>query len=159
VSQRATPIPDYLEAVIEDPAGSTVRHVVDPVSGAWVTYRHPHARRPWPAAYGYLLGTYNASDGDALDVLVLSSQPLTTGQWVQVRPIGLFLRPDGDHKVLAVHCGDPHYGTVQDLTQVPPADLRAIEDWFAAWDTVLGWAAAEAAWTLIASAKESGRDS
>jgi len=156
VSDRDRPISEPLVAVIEDPAGSTVRHVIDPVTGAWVTYRHPHARSPWPTAYGYLPGTYNPTDGDALDVLVLASQPLQTGQRVPVRPIGVFLRPDGDHKVLAVHCGDPHYGTIAELTEVPPAVLRAIEAWFAEWDTVLGWAGADAARALIAPAARVG---
>ncbi|MCM8748736.1 inorganic diphosphatase [Thermomicrobiaceae bacterium CFH 74404] len=143
---------DCLEAVIEDPAGSTVRHARDQATGTWTTYRHPHARRPWPAAYGHLPGTYNPIDDDALDVIVLSSMPLRTGQRVRVRPIGVFVRPDGDHKVLAVRCNDPRYGGVVDLLQAPAEDLRAIEEWFADWDIVLGWESAEVAWQLIRSA-------
>jgi hypothetical protein len=77
-----------LEAVIEDPAGSTVRHVYDPVIGQWRTYRHPAAVSPWPANYGYLPGTYNPSDDDALDVIVLSRDPLPTGTRLLVRQWG-----------------------------------------------------------------------
>jgi len=148
-----------LEAVIEDPAGSTARHTFDAASGTWVAYRHPHARRPWPAAYGHLPGTYNPTDDDELDVIVLSSVPLRTGQRVRVRPIGLFRRPDGDHKVLAVHCDDPRYGGMVDLHQAPPEDLRAIEEWFADWDIVLGWENAEVAWQMIRSATEARDES
>lgn len=154
-SDRPNPC-DCLPAVIEDPAGSTVRHTVDRASGQWTTYHHPFARRPWPAAYGFLPGTYNPVDDDAVDVIVLSNARFTTGQRVRVRPVGVVLRPDGDHKVVAVDCDDPSYGGFVALEQVPVSDLRAIEEWFADWDTLLGWAPAEVAWRLVREASETG---
>lgn len=154
MNQTRSHDPRCLLAVIEDPAGSTVRHTLDHATGTWTTYQHPHARRPWPAAYGHLPGTYNPTDGDELDVIVLASVPLQTGQRVRVRPIGVLVRPDGDHKVLAVRCNDPRYGALVDLLQAPAKDLQAIEDWFAEWDIVLGWENAEVAWHMIRSATE-----
>lgn len=141
-------------AVIEDPVGSTVRHVFDKCTGSWRTFPHPLARRPWPANYGYLLHTYNPSDDDALDVIVLASQPLPTGSEVLVRPVGLLRRRNGDDKVLAVLCSDPHYREIQTLQEVPPEDLQKILHWFADWESVPEVAGELAAWVAIRVAQE-----
>ncbi|WP_051914240.1 inorganic diphosphatase [Thermorudis peleae] len=141
---------DCITAMIEDPAGSTVRHVLDPEHG-WITYQHPYARRPWPANYGFLPGTYNPADDDPLDVIVLAASSLPTGTTTRVRPIGLFRRPDGDHKVLAVVCDDPVYGHARQLADLPPHVMTAIEEWFADWTVVLGWEDASATRALIAN--------
>ncbi len=144
---------DGIPAVIEDPAGSTVRHVRDPETGEWRTYRHPFARRPWPANYGYLLGTYNPTDDDALDVVVLASRPLPTGTRLLVRPVGLLRRVHGDDKVLAVACDDPAYASIYRLTDVPEADLVRILDWFADWEATPEVADEQAAWEAIEAAR------
>lgn len=147
---------DCLEAVIEDPAGSVVRHVYDRTTGTWRTFPHPHARRPWPANYGYLVGTYNPSDDDELDVIVLASVPLPTGTRVTVRPVGLLRRASGDDLVVAVRCDDPRYGSVQRLAEVPTDDLARILDWFADWEQPPPELADEqAAWATIAAARRS----
>jgi len=144
-----------LEAVIEDPAGSMVRHVYDPVIGQWRTYRHPAAVSPWPANYGYLPGTYNPSDDDALDVIVLSQDPLPTGTRLLVRPVGLLRRADGDDKILAVACDDPAYGAVQRLSEVPVDAIERILRWFTEWETAPEIADEEAAWVAIHAARRS----
>lgn len=145
---------DCLEAVIEDPAGSLVRHMYDPASGTWRTFPHPHARRPWPANYGYLVGTYNPSDDDALDVIVLAGEPLPTGTRVTVRPVGLLRRASGDDKIVAVRCDDPRYGSVRRLAEVPAEDLDRILGWFADWEQPPPELADEqAAWATIEAAR------
>ncbi len=144
---------DCIEAVIEDPAGSLVRHVFDETTGVWRTYEHPFARRPWPANYGYLVGTYNPCDDDALDVIVLASAPLPTGTRVRVRPVALFRRASGDDKVLAVACDDPRYGAVRRLAEVPTGDMERILAWFADWETPLEVADESVAWAAVAAAR------
>ena len=138
-----------VDAVIEDPRGSTLRHVRDETSDAWRAFRHPLAVAPWPAAYGFLPGTRNPADGDPLDVLVLSSHPLTTGDELPVRPVGLIRRSDGDHKILAVDPADPALGRVTSLAAVPRHELETIAGWFRAWTTFDGWEDAPAAEKLI----------
>jgi inorganic pyrophosphatase len=93
--------------VIEDPRGSTVRHHWDERTGRWIEKLHPHSATPWPANYGYIPGTFNPSDNDDLDVLVLSRDPLATGSEITVRVIGLLRRPDFYEKILGVLVGDP----------------------------------------------------
>ncbi|MCX2726938.1 inorganic diphosphatase [Thermomicrobium sp. 4228-Ro] len=140
--------------MIEDPAGSLVRHMYDPASGTWRTFPHPHARRPWPANYGYLVGTYNPSDDDALDVIVLAGEPLPTGTRVTVRPVGLLRRASGDDKIVAVRCDDPRYGSVRRLAEVPAEDLDRILGWFADWEQPPPELADEqAAWATIEAAR------
>lgn len=144
---------DCVEAVIEDPAGSFVRHVYDRAAGQWRTFRHPYAQRPWPANYGYLVGTYNPSDDDALDVIVLASAPLPTGTRLAVRPVGYLRRANGDDKILAVACDDPRYGSVRCLAAVPPEDLARILEWFADWEQPPEVADEHTAWAAVAAAR------
>lgn len=143
-----------LDAVVEDPRGSTVRHYLDPATGTWRTYEHPYAVDPWPANYGFLPGTHNPADGDALDVLILAGPALPTGTQVRVRPVGLLERPDGDHKVIAVVVADPIYGDLRWLSEVPEEDRLVIERWFRAWGPVGVWRDAAAAEQLIHQSRE-----
>jgi inorganic pyrophosphatase len=55
-----------------------------------------------PVDYGFLPGTLNQKEGDEIDVLVLSKQNLRVGSEVEVEPIALLLRADGDDKIVAV---------------------------------------------------------
>ncbi len=142
-----------VEVVIEDPRGATLRHHLDERTGEWRARPHPRARSPWPANYGFIPGTHNPADGDALDALVLASAPLPTGSRALVRVVGLLLRHDGDHKVLAVVVDDPAYAGVDDLHQVPRADLERIERWFQEWTTHDGWADAAEAAALVERAR------
>lgn len=125
--------------IIEDPAGSTVRHYRDERSGEWIEKPHPHSREPWPANYGYIPGTRNPSDGDELDILVLSTEPLETRSSVQVRPVGLLLRPDGDDKVIGVLTSDASFGDLTRFQDIPAGEIQSIEDWFSAWSQLGQW--------------------
>ena len=140
-----------VQAVVEDPRGSTRRHAWDPASHSWREWAHPLARSPWPASYGFLPGTLNPADGDALDVIVLAADALATGTRLAVRVVGLCPRPDGDHKVLAVAATDPRYAHVARLADVPTEDLAAIEHWFREWTTIAGWEDEAAAARLVAT--------
>jgi inorganic pyrophosphatase len=144
----------FVEAVIEDPRGSTTRHHFDTDRRVWVEAPHPHSSTPWPASYGYLPGTFNPADDDALDTLVLATNPLRTGTRLAIRPVGLLIRPDGDHKILAVAAGDPTYGNIMRLETVPPQDIERIEAWFAEWSRVGHWRDERAAWQQIADLSE-----
>ena len=125
--------------VIEDPRGSTVRHHWDEESQIWVEKPHPHTSSPWPVNYGYLPDTWNPADQDALDVLVISTDPLETGSQVDVRVVGLLLRLDGDDKVLGILTSDPIFGGIARFQDVPAEQIQAIDDWFAEWSQIGQW--------------------
>lgn len=143
--QQAGPAGVEIDVIIEDPRGSTVRHHLDESSGRWTEKRHPRATEPWPVNYGYIPGTHNPVDNDDLDIMVLSREPLLTGAEVRVRAVGLLERPDGDDKILGVLTDDPDFGSAGQLSEIPGASIRAIEDWFAAWSEVGEWRDADAA--------------
>jgi inorganic pyrophosphatase len=150
---------DWLvEAVIEDPRGSTTRHHFDPDRREWVEARHPYSTTPWPASYGYLPGVYNPVDDDALDTLVLATDPLPTGTRLVVRPVGLLARPDGDHKVLSVAAGDPTYGGIERFEEVPRREIARIEGWFEEWSQLGHWQDERAAREQIIAFAKDGSD-
>jgi inorganic pyrophosphatase len=128
-----------INVIIEDPRGSTVRHFWDAEQEVWVEKPHPHSETPWPASYGYIPGTWNDADEDELDVLVISTDPIETGSQVQVRAVGLLLRPDGDDKVLAILVDDPIFGGVNRFQNIPAEQIQMIEAWFAEWSQVGQW--------------------
>jgi inorganic pyrophosphatase len=129
----------HLNVMIEDPAGSTVRHHWNVETGTWIEEPHPQSNSPWPANYGYILDTRNPADDDELDILVLSTDPLQTGQRVEVRAVGVLLRPDGDDKVLGVLLDDPLLGHVTRFQDVPAERVQAIDTWFSEWSQIGQW--------------------
>ncbi len=142
-----------IDVLIEDPKGSTERHVRDRSTGEWRTYTFPHTSQPWPASYGFVRDTLNPIDGDELDVLLLSTSSLETGAAIRARAVGMILRPDGDHKILAVECDESAFRHVRTLADVPPGEIRAIETWFSGWSTLGDWADERQAAAQIARAR------
>lgn len=128
-----------VDVVIEDPKGSTLRHVQDRLTGEWTSYSFPHTARPWPTHYGFIPETVNPVDGDELDVLLLTSAALITGLTVRARPVGVLFRPDADHKILAVAIDDPDVGWIHQFTDVPKREIRSIESWFGEWSITGDW--------------------
>ena len=55
-----------------------------------------------PVHYGYIPGTLNESEGDEVDILVLSNKQYAVGQEIEVGLVALIKRADGDDKVVAV---------------------------------------------------------
>lgn len=96
--------PEHLLALIEIAEGSQVKYEIDPNHGGLVVDRFLPDEYRYPAHYGGLPSVY-ASDGDLLDVMVISKHRLQPGALIQVRPIGLARMLDGgerDDKILAI---------------------------------------------------------
>lgn len=75
-----------------------------------------------PTNYGFIPQTLD-DDGDELDVLLITDEPLATGVFLEARIIGILNFVDdgeGDHKVIAVPADDRHTGnavkTLDDLS-------------------------------------------
>lgn len=126
--------PSELLARIEIPAGSTHKYEIDEATGAIYLDRVMAMPVVYPANYGYLPGTL-AGDGDALDVLVLTQQPVHPGVLIRVRPLGYLKMIDGgeaDEKVICVPIArvDPHFAGIHSLEDLPEALLQQIEAFF-----------------------------
>jgi inorganic pyrophosphatase len=80
-----------------------------------------------PAHYGLIPGTKNEKEGDEIDVIVLSDHATSVGQEIEVEPIGILMRADGDDKVIAV---DASQASVASWADVPKDERELMEKFF-----------------------------
>lgn len=132
------PQPDSAPAIVlagvEISAGSIAKYEIHPDHGVLMLDRFQSMPVVYPANYGFLPSTV-AADGDTLDVLVLTREPVTPGAFLYVRPIGLLKLRDGgerDDKIIAVPADDvdPDYRHLHELTDLPGTQRERIEAFF-----------------------------
>jgi len=126
--------PDEVMAVIEISQGSFTKYEIDPASGIVAVDRFQSMPVMYPANYGVITSSL-AGDGDNLDVLVLTREPIVPGALIQVRPVGVLKMLDGgdeDDKVIAVPTSkvDPTYDSIESLADLPAIELQRIEAFF-----------------------------
>lgn len=157
--------PDELLALVEIPAGGSVKYEIHPGSGRMEVDRFLSMPVAYPANYGILPCTL-AGDGDALDVMILTREPLAPGTLIRVRPLGLLRmldRGEEDHKLLAVPLTsvDPGFAGVRELDHLPQETLARIEAFFRVYkelpdpevEVVVGpWEGLEAATAAVRAA-------
>ena len=112
-------VPSQINVFVEIPQGSSVKYELDKDSGAIFVDRFLYTAMAYPFNYGFIPNT-KAEDGDAMDVMLISSMPVVSGSVVPARPIGILEMEDEagiDHKILAVPTEkiDPHFGEVKDV--------------------------------------------
>lgn len=121
-----------LDAVVEIPKGSRNKYEYD-YEKKMIRYdRMLFSSVHYPSDYGFFPETL-ARDGDALDALVLVTEPTFPGCLIEVRPIGLFKMYDEkgpDEKILCVPVKDPIWNHIFDLDQVAPHLKLEIEHFF-----------------------------
>ena len=81
---------DDFVAFIEIGKGNKVKYELDKETGLIMFDRLLHTSMVYPANYGFIPRTLGG-DGDPLDVLVLTSEPLMSGVLVEARPIGMIV--------------------------------------------------------------------
>ncbi len=138
-------------AIIEQATGDTERTVWDEAKRTFVK-TGLILDMPLPVPYGWIPQTRNPGDGDALDVLLLTQRSVAQGDYLIARPVGVLLRRDEDHKVLAVDVQDARFGQLRDYLQLPQRTLTRIEDWFRPYFILDGWGDAATARQMIAQA-------
>lgn len=124
---------DFL-TVIEIPAGSFTKYEIDPDHGYVVVDRYQSMPVVYPANYGSLPSTL-AGDGDPLDGLILTREPIVPGAVIKTRAIGVLNMIDGgeeDSKIIAVPASDidPTYDDIRDITDLPEIERQRIEAFF-----------------------------
>ncbi len=120
--------------VIEIPAGSITKYEVDADTGHVFVDRYMSMPVVYPANYGSIPSSLGG-DGDPLDALVLSREPIAPGALVKVRAIGvLAMIDDGetDDKIVAVPASDidPSYDEIASIDDLPAAEHDRIEAFF-----------------------------
>jgi inorganic pyrophosphatase len=135
---------DDVHVVIDTPRGSRNKLKWDRKLGVLKLSHVLTAGAVFPFDFGFVPGTHGA-DGDALDVLVLSDEPLFPLCLVQARLIGLIeaeqtqegktIRND---RMVAVAVGSRLYAKVSDLDDLPPTLMDEIEQFFINYNKMRG---------------------
>jgi inorganic pyrophosphatase len=126
--------PEEINVFIEIPQKSPIKYEIDKESGLIMVDRFMHTAMSYPFNYGFIPGT-QADDGDAVDVLVISTHPVQAGTVISARPIGLLEMEDeagSDNKILAVPVEkvDPFYADVKDIKDLPEATKAMVKHFF-----------------------------
>ncbi len=127
-----TSIETSFPAIIEIPKGSKNKYEMDKDTGLLRLDRVLHSAVHYPADYGFIPRTY-CDDGDPLDVLVISQEPVFPMTIVEARAIGVMRMRDEkgiDDKVIAVSVNDPAVSHYRDKDQLPPHELRQLQRFF-----------------------------
>lgn len=126
--------PEEINVFVEIPQGSSIKYEVDKDSGLLFVDRFLHTAMSYPFNYGFVPQT-DAEDGDAVDVLLISSMPVTPGSVVRARPIGMLEMEDEagmDNKILAVPIKkiDPDYTDIEDINDISEHTKNKIKHFF-----------------------------
>jgi len=130
--------PNDFIACIEIPKGSKNKYELDKESGFLILDRVLYTSTHYPANYGFIPLTY-ADDKDPLDVLVLSSETISSLALVRVYPIGvLAMTDDGafDYKIVAIPFGDPTWSNFRELEDLPKHIFDEISHFFNVYKTL-----------------------
>lgn len=131
---------NVVDALIEIPLGSKNKYELDEKTGRIKLDRVLYAAMMYPAEYGIIEHTL-APDGDALDILVICSDPTFPGCTVPARVLGYLDMVDGgkvDYKLISVVDCDPRYNNCQTLEDLNPFILEEIANFFANYKVLQG---------------------
>jgi inorganic pyrophosphatase len=119
-----------ITVVVEIPAGSNHKIEWDRKNACFMLDRVEPIAFAKPTNYGFIPRTLD-EDGDELDVLLVTDQPLTTGIYLKARVLGVMKFIDGgevDDKVIAVPADDRNNGDMyQTLEDLPKQLIKQIE--------------------------------
>ena len=128
-------VKDEFNVIIEIPKGSRIKYELDKETGLISFDRVLYSPMHYPCDYGFVPQTL-WEDGDPLDVLLLTQEPLVPGCLVKARPVGVLDMVDGgegDAKILAVPVSDPRFSNIKELEDVTPHMLKEIKHFFSVY--------------------------
>lgn len=123
---------DELNVVIEIPAGSSNKYELDKETGLIKLDRVNYGPTHYPTNYGFVPKTL-WDDGDAIDVLVISTFPFHPGVLVPTRVVGIMKMNDGgesDDKIIGVPAEDRRLEHIKDIGDLNQHTLREIKLFF-----------------------------
>lgn len=119
-----------INVVIEIPTGSNQKIEWDRKRACFMLDRIEPMAFAKPCNYGFIPQTLD-EDGDELDVLVITDQPLTTGIYVKARILGVMKFVDDgevDDKIIAVVDDDRNNGDcIKTLEDLPKRTIEQLE--------------------------------
>lgn len=124
--------PQEFNAIIEIPKFSYNKFEIDKETGLIALDRVNYGTSPYPCDYGFVPQTL-WEDGDALDVIVLTTFPLQVGVMVKVRPVAVMEMidsGDSDYKVICVPVKDKRFDDIKELEDVNKHTLKELQNFF-----------------------------
>jgi len=119
-----------LNVVVEIPTDSNHKIEWDRQHACFMLDRVEPMAFAKPCNYGFIPQTID-EDGDELDALIITDQPLTTGIWLKTRILGVMKFVDGgevDDKIIVVPADDRNNGDkYQTLADLPEQLIKQIE--------------------------------
>ena len=150
--------PDLVTAYIEIVPTDGVKYEIDKLSGYLRIDRPQRFSSHCPTLYGFLPKTYcgekvaevelggapkvTRGDGDPLDVCVLTDRPVPRGDiLLSARAIGglrMVESEEADDKIIAVLVGDPAYGGIEDVAELPRSVIDRLRHYFLTYKQIPG---------------------
>jgi len=154
-----------LNIVVEIPKGSMLKIEWDRKHAAFMLDRVEPGIFAKPCNYGFIPQTLD-EDGDELDVLLVTDEPVPTGVWMEAKIVGILnFTDDGeaDHKVVVVPADDRNTGdAINSLEDLGERWKQQVEHHFTHYKDlkkpgstkVEGWGDVEAAKAIVAESIE-----
>lgn len=150
--------PEVLTAYIEITPADGVKYEIDKQTGYLKIDRPQRFSNQCPTLYGFVPRTYcgeivaahvvaggpavTRGDGDPLDICVLTDRHVPRGDiLLEARPIGglrMVEAGEADDKIIAVLLGDPTYGEVREIGELPRAVIDRLRHYFLTYKTIPG---------------------
>jgi inorganic pyrophosphatase len=156
--------PELMNVVIEVVMGSRDKFEYNIQWEAFVLDRILPSSVVFPVDYGFVPRTWY-DDGDPLDIMVLTYEPLEVGCIVKVRVIGALIVEDEegeDAKILSVPLNDARFNGYHNVADVHPHLIREIQEFFETykrlephkWVKFKEWRDVKEAWKIVSYSME-----
>ncbi len=159
---------EFINTVIEIPKGSMLKVEWNRHDEYFELDRVEPGIFAKPCNYGFIPGTLD-EDGDELDTLVVTGEPIPMSVVVKGRVVGIVNFVDDnemDHKIICVPTDDRHYGKIESYTELGEQWQKQIEHHFNHYKdlkkpgstTVQGFGDAAEAWKVISDCIERSKN-
>jgi inorganic pyrophosphatase len=146
---------EEMNVIVEIPKFSKNKYEVDKETGLIALDRVMHSAQDYPFDYGFVPQTL-FDDGDALDVVLLTTYPLAPGILVKARPVAIMEMTDGgdrDDKVIAVPVDDPRFSEIKDLADLNKHFIKETTHFFETYKKVQNKTVEVGSWHGVDEAK------
>lgn len=147
---------DEMNVIIEIPKFSKNKYEIDKKTGIIALDRVMHTAQDYPFDYGFVPQTL-FDDGDALDVVLITTYPLMPGILVKARPVAIMEMTDGgdrDDKIVAVPVDDPRFADVKDIGDLNPHFKKEMSHFFETYKKIQNKEVAVGEWYGATKAQE-----
>ncbi len=123
---------NIVDSIIEIPLGTKNKYEIDKKTGRIRLSRVQYSSMTYPSEYGFIENTL-ATDGDPVDILVISSEASFPGCVIEAKVLGYLDTIDngfGDPKIIAVNNVDPRCNFYNSLDELPKHSLIEIKNFF-----------------------------